>query len=546
MCCDLELLWGAQRSKVGLCSIFYMDSQAVPDYIKALQNLIQTPAVPSAQVPAVPSAPAAPAYTSFSLSNLTTSLPSVPAAVPAPAAVPSVPVTIPSQVQEPYKMPSMPAMPAPIAPSTTKSGKFRFMMVSTHCQQFTGYSKVSYGLIQQLAKQSSWLELIHYGFQKNPQPMPPTYRPYPPGVDVIDAVALEQQAQPPQGGGPPVQGFAFQQLAETIRKKQPNVVMIYNDLAVVARFIEEIRKSGIPRTFKLWVYCDQVYTSQLQGLIDVLNRDADRIFTFTPYWKQTLKDQGITRPVDVILHGFDQEMFKPVSRDMVRAQLKIPTDAFIYICLNRNQPRKRYDLLIMAFVELIVKNPTKPLFLMCICDKGDKGGWPIFEIYQRELKLRGVNPEQFGNRLMLSSQDMAFRDEDINMFYNVADVGVSAAEGEGWGLCNFEQMGVGIPQVLPDVGGFKEYCNAENSILVKPNERFYLPLVYSPIGGEVSTVNPHALSMAMEEYCMNSSKRKEHGIKARETVLKYTWERAAEPLVRRLTQAKEDLGREDD
>jgi glycosyltransferase involved in cell wall biosynthesis len=132
------------------------------------------------------------------------------------------------------------------------------------------------------------------------------------------------------------------------------------------------------------------------------------------------------------------------------------------------------------------------------------------------------------------------------MFYNVADVGVSAAEGEGWGLCNFEQMGVGIPQVLPDVGGFKEYCNAENSILVKPNERFYLPLVYSPIGGEVSTVNPHALSMAMEEYCMNSSKRKEHGIKARETVLKYTWERAAEPLVRRLTQAKEDLGREDD
>jgi hypothetical protein len=52
----------------------------------------------------------------------------------------------------------------------------------------------------------------------------------------------------------------------------------------------------------------------------------------------------------------------------------------------------------------------------------------------------------------VTSQDMVFRDEDINMFYNVADVGVNSADGEGWGLCNFEQMGVGVPQVVPRGG----------------------------------------------------------------------------------------------
>jgi len=81
---------------------------------------------------------------------------------------------------------------------------------------------------------------------------------------------------------------------------------------------------------------------------------------------------------------------------------------------------------------------------MCVCDKGEKGGWWIFEIFQRELKLRNVSTEMFANRLMVSSQDMIFKDEDINMFYNVADVGISTADGEGFGLCQFEQMGVGV------------------------------------------------------------------------------------------------------
>jgi glycosyltransferase involved in cell wall biosynthesis len=195
----------------------------------------------------------------------------------------------------------------------------------------------------------------------------------------------------------------------------------------------------------------------------------------------------------------------------------------------------------MAFAELIVKYPTKPAVLMCICDKGEKGGWWLFEIFRRELQLLGVNVEQFANRLMISSSDMTFKDEDINVFYNLADVGVNAAEGEGWGLCNFEQMGVGIPQVVPDVGGFKEFCRPDNSVLVKPKFRYYLPSVYSPVGGEAAAMDPHDLCLGMEEYLLDSSKRKAHGEAAKALVQTYTWERGCEPLIRRLRQEKEDL-----
>jgi D-inositol-3-phosphate glycosyltransferase len=448
-----------------------------------------------------------------------------------PAAQPPQTVTASPSFQM-MTMPSGPS-PAPAPQSTDK--KLRFMMVSTHAHQFTGYSKVSYHTMQILSK-LPWLDVTHYGFQKMPQ-IPPNYRPYPSNIDVIDAAATEKKDQPQQG-------FGFVALPDYIRKKQPHVVLIYNDMAVVTKFLEEIRKSGIPRNFKIWVYVDQVYTTQFQAYLDVLNRDADLVFTFSPFWKKCLKDQGITRPMDIFLHGFDKNQYFPIPKELARKQLGIPNDAFLILNLNRNQPRKRYDLLIMAFVELIVKYPTKPILLMCICDKGDKGGWWLFEIFQRELKLRNVPIEQFGNRLMVAAQDMVFKDEDVNMFYNLADIGISTAEGEGWGLCQFEQMGVGIPQVVPDIGGFKEFCSAENTMLVKPKHRYYLPTVYSPVGGEAMACDPHDICLAVEEYLMDSEKRVQHGKKARETVLGYTWEKATARLLKRLEEEKKELEEE--
>jgi glycosyltransferase involved in cell wall biosynthesis len=482
-----------------------MDAQ-LPTYLKSLEAIIAGSGSASASAP-TPSVPAPsvsqpqPAGNNASFSFLT----SQPSASPAPA-------------------------PAPVS-STSK--KLRFMMVSTHAHQFTGYSKVSYHTLQILSK-LPWLELIHYGFQKMPQ-TPPEYRPYPSSIEVIDAAATEKKE-----GVPAQQGFGFQALPEMIRKKQPHVVMIFNDMSIVTKFLEEIRKSGIPRNFKIWLYVDQVYSTQFQAYLDVINRDADLVFTFSNHWKKCLKDQGITRPLDTILHGFDPKQYFTIPKELVRRQVGIPNDAFVYMNLNRNQPRKRYDILIMAFVELIVKYPAKPIFLMCICDKGDKGGWWLFELYQRELKLRGVPIEQFGSRLMVSAQDMVFKDEDINMFYNLPDVGINTADGEGWGLCQFEQMGVGIPQVVPDIGGFKEFCSPDNTVLVKPKHRYYLPTVYSPVGGEAHACDPHDVCLAMEEYLLDSEKRANHGKKAKDAVLGYTWEKATARLVKRLEDEKKE------
>jgi hypothetical protein len=56
--------------------------------------------------------------------------------------------------------------------------KVKFMLVGTHAQQTTGYSKVTYNIVKELAKYPE-IELYHFGFQRFFD-MGPAYRAYPP------------------------------------------------------------------------------------------------------------------------------------------------------------------------------------------------------------------------------------------------------------------------------------------------------------------------------------------------------------------------------
>lgn len=437
----------------------------------------------------------------------------------------------------------VPTAVSPVVQPLVKSAvaenvKLHLMLVSTHINQTTGYAKVTHGLLRELHKYSAWLKVTHYAIQG--MGIDITKRAYPNGVDIVDVIRIEKDLA--KNGG-----FGVNELPSVIQQIKPNIVLIYNDLGVICKYIEEIRKQVVGRAFKIWTYLDQVYECQPPEMIDVLNRDVDRVICFTREWRDILKRQGVNRPVDVMCHAFESSVFKPIPKHIARDAVKLPQDAFIYLSMNRNQPRKRLDILIMAFVELIVKYPIKSLYLMCICDKGDRGGYQLFDIFSRELQLRGASVEQFGGRLLVISKDMCYSDDEVNMFYNLADCGVSAAEGEGFGLCAFEQMGVGVPQVLTDVVGHREYCeNDKNGILVAPCVRAYLPSGFSAVGGEIRIVDYKSFAQSMESYMLDETLRLVHGKAAREKVLQYSWDKVTRIFVKRLQSAHNEIIEGDD
>jgi glycosyltransferase involved in cell wall biosynthesis len=243
----------------------------------------------------------------------------------------------------------------------------RILLVSTHIYQVTGYSKVSYNLVKQISKISG-VKLIHYGFQKY-VPREGVIsnvnlnRKYPANVEEIDATAL---CNGEHGG------FGFNELPSIIRTRKPHIIMLYNDSNIVGNFLKVINASDLDRTFKIWIYADQIYTIQNKSYIDALNKDADRIFAFSSYWRDVLKKQGVHRPINVIHHGFEVSDFKVLDSAAERKKLGIPEKSFMFMSLNRNQPRKRLDLLVMAFAKLVCKHPQKPIFMVLVCDKGEK------------------------------------------------------------------------------------------------------------------------------------------------------------------------------
>ena len=424
--------------------------------------------------------------------------------------------------------PSTNTVAGPANVSETGGKKIKVLIVSTHINQVNGYSKVTLNILQQLAAQP-WISLVHFGTQKLANG--DLGRKYPTGVKVIDGTAMEKQK---------MAGFAFSELPGVITSEKPDIVFIYNDLSVICGYIEEIRKAIQNRFFGLWAYVDSNYKSQPQPLIDILNRDVERIFCFTKFWKEEIKSQGITRPVDVMNHGINTQMVRPIPKDLARQTLGLPKDVFLFSSINRNMPRKRLDILVMSFVKLIVRFPVKPIFMLVVADKGDKGGYQLFEIFSRELKLAGATTDTFGNRLLITSSNTCYKDDDINLLYNCADVGVSCAEGEGWGLCSFEQMSVGIPQIVPEIGGYTEYCNNNNSIMVKPKMRYYIPQVHNTVTGEAQIVDTEDVAKAMERYVFDEDLRKLHGKLAKEKISEYTWDRCCSTLIKRLKALQEE------
>ncbi len=424
---------------------------------------------------------------------------------------------------------STPAMSSVVSSQESVSHKtVKVLIVSTHVNQVNGYSKVIYNVIQQLST-VPWLKLVHFGTQKMLNGS--LGREYPSNVKVIDGTAMDKDKQA---------GFGLNELPGVIISEKPDVVFIYNDLAVICAYIENIRKTIENRFFKIWAYVDMTYQSPPQQMIDIMNRDVERIFCFTKGWKENIKSQGITRPVDVMNHGVDSKMFRTIPRDMARQSLGLPKDVFLFTSLNKNIPRKRLDLLIMSFVKVMIRFPLKPIFMLIVADKGDRGGHQLFDIFAREIKLNGGSVDMFGNRLLITSTNTCYKDEDINLLYNCGDVGVSCAEAEGFGLCTFEQMAVGIPQIVPNINGYNEYCNNNHSLMIEPKYRCYLPLSYSSVPGEAQIIDPEDVSKAMEKYIFDEDLRKLHGKLSKEHVVSYTWSKCVSGLIKRLKVIQED------
>ena len=344
----------------------------------------------------------------------------------------------------------------------------RFVLVSTHVDQTTGYSKVVYNLLGQLAELAPQVKTYHFGFQRLPART--SIRTVPKGVIAYDAAANED---------PKEEGFGFNKIHEYLEMVNPDVVMIYNDPLIIHRFIESMKFSKETSPYKLWVYVDQVYEGIAPPLIETITKNAHRVYCFTKYWADVYARYAPFPDIRVLENAVDTTMFSKLpdsTRMAVRATMGIPPEAVLLVNANRNSQRKRHDLAVMGFVELVRRYPTKPYYFMIVTGMNGQQGayYDIARIYATELQRQGLDPNDFAKRLMLiDTSAKPVPDSAINEIYNAADIGINTSDGEGFGLCQIEHLYTGAPQLVTDIGTYRSFMDETVCGFVKPVDRVY-------------------------------------------------------------------------
>jgi glycosyltransferase involved in cell wall biosynthesis len=368
----------------------------------------------------------------------------------------------------------------------------KVLLVSTHIDQTTGYSKVSTALLKQLASLSPMVKTYHFGFQRHPARA--GLRKYPEGVKSYDAAANED---------PKEEGFGYNKLLEYVETVEPDIVMIYNDALTIYRFLEALKHEKGKSPYALWLYLDQVYEGIAQPVMDTLFAHADRFYAFSPKWKQVLEGYG-SGDIQVLEHAVDPTVFttmSPQGRTAIRQSMKLPDDAVVLFNANRNSQRKRLDLTIQGFVRALKTGANLVLILATGLDPQRGAFYDVQRIFLEEVKEAGLDPATLAQRFLLidtGGEKSLLDDAAINQLYNASDLGINTSDGEGYGLCQLEHLYTGAPQIVTDVGTYRTFLPESVATYIPSAFRAYFP-GGMPMGGWYPLFHPDAVAKAILE-----------------------------------------------
>lgn len=297
----------------------------------------------------------------------------------------------------------------------------------------TGFGRVAEYLIPALSKKHE-VHAMAVNWHGDPSPMQKHCLMYP-------AMA---------GGTDP---FGSHRLAYLVQTIKPDLIWVTNDFWVGIGSWQAVKPFQEKQGFKFYCYTPiDSYGIFPETMKQV--EEWDGLGTYTKFASEELRKAGYEKPIDIIPHGVDRDKFFPIDKKEARKRLGVPEDVFIVFNGNRNQPRKRIDLTIKAFVDFAKDKPDARLWL----NMGKKDmGWDIVPLFKRAARDVGYDPT---GKLILSNPNFNVQNclpiEKLNEAYCASDVGINTCIGEGWGLVNFEHAAAGVAQIVPDHTSLKE------------------------------------------------------------------------------------------
>jgi len=239
-------------------------------------------------------------------------------------------------------------------------------------------------------------------------------------------------------------------IAELLATFKPDVVIVQNDPWNFPSYLKRLKDVPV-------IGIVAVDSLNCQG--DKLNGLSLAIF-WTEFGRQEAINGGYTGPSAILPCGVDLNIYKPQDRLTARKDVGLVgnlLDAFIVGNVNRNGPRKRFDLNIEYFAEWIATRNIHDAILYLQQAPTDDSGFDIEQLSNYYSKKYGV---VLANHLLTAIPPfwVGWSDQRIAQMYSMLDVMWSTSQGEGFGLPTIEGMACGIPQIVSDWAAYGDWA----------------------------------------------------------------------------------------
>lgn len=336
----------------------------------------------------------------------------------------------------------------------------KILFLATYPHQTNGYAKIGNKLSNYLAQNN---QIYYFGFSNYKDVYVDRF--IHSNITIIDVIEEEKKREIKES-------FGVDIIEEFITKINPDIVLIYNDLIVTCRHLNVLNQLRIHKNFKFKVlsYLDLVYDFEKSLYINFVGKFCDMIMVFSEHWKNNLIDMGInSNKIRVIYHGLNEDMVFKLDKQECRRKLNLKPEDFILLNVNRNSYRKANDIAISAFLKFLKMNGMNSKIKYLIhCDMVVSSGYDIYELIKIECIKEKVDYATICDNHIIKLSEIRVSDEKMNYLYNACDVGINTCIGEGFGLCSFEHITLGKPQVVSLVGAHKDIFKNYNEFTVAP------------------------------------------------------------------------------
>lgn len=258
--------------------------------------------------------------------------------------------------------------------------------------------------------------------------------------------------------GGPEQVYGFGKVWPIINSERPDIVFFLNDPWLIKNYMD-LKPDGILPYTKFVAYYPTDAAPLKPEWHQTLNSLAAQV-CYTKYAEDVVIKSNGSRPANLhqIYHGVDTKTFFPVNQQYARAQIGMPEDLFVIGMVGRNQPRKRFDLLMTAFAEFAKDKDKVKLYLHTgLHDVG-------FDILNLAHQL------SIENKLILTEDiapNQGVSPQRLNFIYNSWDIGSVISLGDGFCLPVAEGMATGCPQIVSGHSALQELVEGHGGLAVK-------------------------------------------------------------------------------